>query len=137
MADRASIHLNTCLQQLAKTPSSGFKTPEEHYDFAVALINDWNFDDARAHLEKILRQNPKADYAHYGMAALECLTGRFEQSLTSLNEAIRMNPAIRFQARNDADFERLADDPRFTEVLYPETEHEPETMLEAGGPPHR
>jgi tetratricopeptide (TPR) repeat protein len=126
LGDRASIHLNTCLQQLAKSSSGAFKTQEEHYDFAVALINDGNFDDARSHLDKILRQNPKADYAHYGMAAIECLTGRFEPALKSLNEAIRLNPANRYQARNDADFERLNDDPRFTEVLYPEIEEQPE-----------
>jgi len=126
LADRASIHLNTCMQQLGKGSSSAFKTPEEHYDFAVSLINDGNFDDARSHLEKILRQNPKVDYAHYGMAALECLIGRIEPALKSLNDAIRLNPANRFQARNDSDFDRLSDDPRFTEVLYPETEPEPE-----------
>jgi tetratricopeptide (TPR) repeat protein len=126
LADRASTHLNTCMQQLGKGSSSAFKTPEEHYDFAVSLINDGNFDDARAHLDKILRQNPKADYAHYGMAALECLIGRFEPALKSLNDAIRLNPANRFQARNDSDFDRLSDDPRFTEVVYPEIEPEPE-----------
>ena len=126
LADRSSIHLSTCNQQIGKSSSSAFKTAEEHYDFAVSLINGGNFDDARAHLEKILKQNPKADYAHYGMAALECLTGHFEPALKSLNDAIRLNPSNRFQARNDSDFDRLSDDPRFTEVLYPETEPEPE-----------
>jgi tetratricopeptide (TPR) repeat protein len=126
LGDRASIHLSTCNQQIGKSSSSAFKTAEEHYDFAVSLINGGNFDDARAHLEKILKQNSKADYAHYGMAALECLTGHFEPALKSLNDAIRLNPANRFQARNDSDFDRLSDDPRFTEVLYPETEPEPE-----------
>jgi tetratricopeptide (TPR) repeat protein len=127
LADRALIHLNTCNQQMGKASSGAFKTSEEHYDFAVSLINGGNFDDARGHLEKILKQNPKADYAHYGMAALECLTGHFEPALKSLTEAIRLNRANRFQARNDSDFDRLSDDPRFTEVLYPETELEPET----------
>ena len=28
--------------------------------------------------------------------------------------------ANRFQARNDSDFAKMADDPRFTEVLYPD-----------------
>jgi len=31
-----------------------------------------------------------------------------------------MNPHNRFQARNDSDFQNMADDPRFTELLYPE-----------------
>ena len=39
-------------------------------------------------------------------------------------EAIRLNPANRYQARNDSDFKNLADDPRFTELLYPDTSAE-------------
>lgn len=120
LADRARVHLNTCEQQLART-STSFKTPEEHYDYAVSLMNTGDFEGARSHLEKILKGNPKADYALYGMAVLECLGGRVEESLRRLSEAIRMNPGNRFQARNDSDFENLADDPRFTELLYPES----------------
>jgi tetratricopeptide (TPR) repeat protein len=119
LADRAAVHLKLCNQQLARS-STAFKSPEEHYDFAVSLMNQGKYDDARAHLEKILKQNPKADYALYGLAVLDCLTSKVEDSLRHLDEAIRLNPKIRFQARNDSDFHNLADDPRFTELLYPE-----------------
>lgn len=119
LADRAAVHLKLCQQQAARG-SIAFKTPEEHYDFAVSLMNQGKYDDARSHLEKILKQNPKADYALYGLALLDCMTNRVEDSLRHLDEAIRLNPALRFQARNDSDFQNLADDPRFTELLYPE-----------------
>ncbi|HVP43700.1 MAG TPA: tetratricopeptide repeat protein [Terriglobales bacterium] len=119
LADRAAVHLSTCNQQLARG-STSFKTSEEHYDYAVALMNQGNYDDARAHLEKILKQNSKADYAIYGLAVLDCLQGRVEDSLRHLDQAIRLNPAHRIHARNDTDFQNLADDPRFTELLYPE-----------------
>ncbi|HZD94991.1 MAG TPA: hypothetical protein VE133_12100, partial [Candidatus Sulfotelmatobacter sp.] len=46
--------------------------------------------------------------------------GQVESSLKNLGEAIRLNPQNRFQARNDSDFQNMADDPRFTELLYPE-----------------
>ena len=119
LADRAAVHLNTCNQQLARS-STTFKTSEEHYDYAVALMNQGNYDEARAHLEKILKQNAKADYAIYGLAVLDCLQSRVEDSLRHLDQAIRLNPAHRIHARNDTDFQNLADDPRFTELLYPE-----------------
>lgn len=119
LADRAGMHLNICNQQLAKTTTS-FKTPEEHYDYAVSLMNMGDFVSAREHLEKLSNQNPKLDFVWYGLAVLECLTGRFPESLQHLAEAIRLNKANRFQARNDSDFRNLADDPRFTELLYPE-----------------
>jgi hypothetical protein len=43
-----------------------------------------------------------------------------EDSLRHLNDAIRLNPGLRFQARNDSDFQNLVEDPRFTELLYPD-----------------
>jgi hypothetical protein len=45
--------------------------------------------------------------------------------LKNLGEAIRLNPQNRFQARNDSDFQNMADDPRFTELLYPEPSDPP------------
>jgi tetratricopeptide (TPR) repeat protein len=119
LSDRASVHLNACNQHLEK-PAAQFKTPEEHYDYAVSLINLGDYVSAREHLEKLSKQMPKADYVAYGMAALDCLTGHVEDALRHLDEAIRMNPALRFQARNDSDFQHLAEDPRFTELLYPD-----------------
>ena len=119
LADRAAVHLNACNQQMERGATQ-FKTAEEHYDYAVSLMNGGQYDQARAHLEKILKQNAKADFALYGLALLDCLTGQVESSLKNLSEAIRLNPQNRFQARNDSDFQNMADDPRFTELLYPE-----------------
>ncbi|MBI2677408.1 MAG: tetratricopeptide repeat protein [Candidatus Koribacter versatilis] len=130
LADRAAVHLNSCNQQLART-STSFKTPEEHYDFAVSLMNAGNYDEARSHLEKIQKQSPKADYAVYGLAALSCLMHKPEDALRYLATAIKMNSMNRLQARNDTDFHNLADDPRFTELLYPEAS-EPSPMATSG-----
>jgi tetratricopeptide (TPR) repeat protein len=127
LGDRAAVHLASCNQQLSRGPSS-FKTPEEQFDYAVSLMNMGDYLGAREHFEVLTKKSPKLDFIWYGMAVLNCLTGHFPEALTSLNEAIRLNPANRFQARNDADFKSLSDDPRFTELLYPDTsvEAEPE-----------
>ena len=119
LADRAGVHLNACNQQLDRG-STQFKTTEEHYDFVVSLINLGDYVSAREHLEKLSKQVPKADYVAYGMAALDCLTGHVEDSLRNLARAVTLNPTLRFQARNDSDFQNLSEDPRFTELLYPD-----------------
>jgi tetratricopeptide (TPR) repeat protein len=119
LSDRAAVHLNACNQH-AERASTQFKTPEEHYDFTVSLMNLGDYVAAREHLEKLSKQVPRADYVSYGFAALDCLTGHVEDSLRHLDEALRLNPALRFQARNDSDFQNLAEDPRFTELLYPD-----------------
>jgi tetratricopeptide (TPR) repeat protein len=121
LADRARMHISICNQQLAKT-STNFKTPEEQYDYAISLMNGGDYDEARNHLSKLVKNHAKADYGFYGLALLDCLTGHVEDALRNLQQAIKLNPSNRFQARNDSDFSAMADDPRFTELLYPEPE---------------
>ena len=120
LVDRATVHLNTCNQHLERSAATQFKTAEEHFDYAVSLMNVGDYVTAREHLEKLLKQNAKAEYVVYGLAALDCLTGHVEDSLRRLDEALRLKPQLRFQARNDSDFQNLAEDPRFTELLYPD-----------------
>ena len=97
-----------------------FETHEERYDFAISLLNQGRYDEAREHLKAILAEDGKADYAFYGLAVLASITGDTHQCLEHLTEAIRRNPQHRIYARADSDFQDMADDPRFTELLYPE-----------------
>ncbi len=131
LSDRATVHLSICTQHLERAAATQFKTAEEHFDFAVSLMNVGDYVTAREHLDKLLKQNAKADYVIYGLAALDCLTGHVEDSLRRLDEALRLNAQLRFQARNDSDFQNLAEDPRFTELLYPDpgTELDDDTGL--------
>jgi tetratricopeptide (TPR) repeat protein len=121
LADRAAVHLSTCKTQAARSDiASKFKSPEEHYDYAISLVNMGDYITAREHFDKLLKSHPTKDFIWYGAAILECLTSHFPEALRALAESIRLNPANRFQARNDSDFNNLAEDPRFTELLYPD-----------------
>ncbi len=120
LIDRAGVHLSICNQRLERASTQQFKSVEEHYDYAVSLMNVGDYVTAREHIEKLLKQAPKTDFVIYGLAALDCLTGHVEDSLKHLDEALRLNAGLRFQARNDSDFHNLAEDPRFTELLYPD-----------------
>lgn len=119
LADRALVHLNICNQQLTRKQNS-FPSPEEHYDYAISLINMGDYVGAREHLDDISRKNPTLDFVWYGLSVLDSLTGHTHESLQHLTHAIRLNPGNRLQARNDSDFRNMADDPRFTELIYPE-----------------
>ena|ERR1700677_3292689 len=120
LTDRATIHLSICNQHLERSTATQFKTVEEHFDYTVSLMNVGDYITAREHIEKLLKQAPKTDFVVYGLAALDCLTGHVEDSLKHLDEALRLNTSLRYQARNDSDFHNLAEDPRFTELLYPD-----------------
>jgi len=119
LADRIRMYINACLLQATKGKTE-FKSQEERYDYAISLLNTGHYEDAREQLQTILAENQTADYAFYGLAVLSSMTGESHTCLEHLTEAIRLNARNRIQARSDSDFQDMADDPRFTELLYPE-----------------
>jgi len=117
--ERCKMYISTCQRQLEKRNLT-FQTPEEHYDYAISQLNTGYYEEAREQFNAILATYPQADYALYGLAILDAITGRAQDCLNSLARAIELNPRNRLQARADNDFQSMADDPRFTELLYPE-----------------
>jgi tetratricopeptide (TPR) repeat protein len=122
LADRAQVHLRIISQRMAKQPAPTLRSPEDYYQAGVAMMNLGRWDEAREHLLRARKLAPKADYVFYAMAALDCLTGEAESAMENLKVAIQLRPENRYHARNDEDFAFLQEDPRFTELLYPERE---------------
>jgi tetratricopeptide (TPR) repeat protein len=122
LADRARVHLRISEQRLAPNEPANPRSPEEHYQHGVAMMNMGRWDDAREHLERARKLSPKADYVIYALAALDCLTNEAESAMENLKLAIQLRPENRYHARNDEDFSFLAEDPRFTDLLYPDRE---------------
>jgi tetratricopeptide (TPR) repeat protein len=120
LGDRAQMHLRICEQRISKMPAASPKSAEDHYTQGVALMNLGRWDEAREHLDRAHKAAPKADHIIYAMAALDCLTGEADSAMENLKIAIQLRPENRYHARNDEDFSFLQEDPRFTELLYPE-----------------
>jgi tetratricopeptide (TPR) repeat protein len=119
LLDRCKMYISTCQRQL-ENHRLNFLTPEEHYDYAISQLNTGYYEEAREQFDGILSGHPNADYAFYGLALLDAITGRTQDCLGNLARAIELNPRNRLQARADNDFQSMVDDPRFTELLYPE-----------------
>ncbi|HET9802133.1 MAG TPA: tetratricopeptide repeat protein [Candidatus Acidoferrum sp.] len=120
LADRARMHIKIAEQRMKPTTEQNPKSAEDHYQRGVAMMNLGRWDEARESLDKARKLAPKADHIVYAVAALDCLTGEADAALVNLKVAIDLRPANRFHARNDEDFAFLQEDPRFTELLYPE-----------------
>jgi tetratricopeptide (TPR) repeat protein len=122
LADRAQMHVRICEQRISRPPVPAVKSAEDHYTQGVALMNLGRWDEAREHFDRARKAAPKADHIVYAMAALDCLTGEADSAMANLKIAIQLRPENRYHARNDEDFSFLQEDPRFTELLYPERE---------------
>jgi len=119
LAERSRLYKSACERQM-QAKGTKFASSEEQYDYAISLLNTGFYEEARDQFQRILKTNPTADYAYYGLAILESMTGLAEPCLEHLAKAIELSPRNRIQARSDSDFQDMADDPRFTELLYPE-----------------
>ncbi len=125
LADRARTHLRITEQRMKPLSEQNPKSPEEHYQRGVAMMNLGRWDEARESLDTARKLAPKADHVHYALAALDCLTGEADSAMANLKVAIELRPSNRYHARNDEDFAFLQEDPRFTELLYPEKDGYP------------
>lgn len=122
LVDRAGMHMRIVEQRMKPTADQNPKSPEDHYQRGVGMMNLGRWDEARESLERARKLAPKADHVHYALAALDCLTGEADSAMANLKIAIELRSANRYHARNDEDFAFLQEDPRFTELLYPEKE---------------
>jgi tetratricopeptide (TPR) repeat protein len=119
IVERSKMYITTCQRQMDRHGLQ-FATPEERYDYAISRLNSGYFEEANDQLQAILADYPDADYAYYGLAVLDSITGHSQECLDHLARSIELNPKNRLQARSDNDFQSMVDDPRFTELLYPE-----------------
>ena len=113
------MYISTCRKQL-DSKGLAFGTPEERYDYAVSQINAGDIEEATNQLKGILADDSRADNPNYGQALHYAITDKNQDCLDSLSQAIELIPINRLQARSDNDFQSMVDDPRFTELLYPE-----------------
>ena len=70
-------------------PALTFSTPEEHYDYAVSQLNTGYYEEAREQFTNILASHPNADYAYYGLALLDAITGQAQECLANLGAGDR------------------------------------------------
>ena len=117
--ERTRMYISTCQRQMERT-NLAFQTPEERYDYAISQLNQGYYEEAREQFSGVIADDPQADYAYYGLAVLDSITGHPQDCLDNLSRAIELNPKNRLHARSDNDFQSMVDDPRFTELLYPE-----------------
>ena len=105
ISESAQMHIRMCQRRLDAVRNAP-KTPEEHYVYAVSLMNAQQYGEARPHLEKAIAADPRADY-HYALAIAHGMLGNIADAAASLRAAIEADGNIRITARNDPDFAPL------------------------------
>jgi tetratricopeptide (TPR) repeat protein len=92
------------------------ETPDDYYNYGVALTNERRLDEARKHLEKAVSLRA-ADHYEYALALALGLAGDMEAAAKHLRRAIALDPRNRVTVRNDSDFSELLRHTAFQSVL--------------------
>ena len=116
--ERCQMYIRTCQRQLENIGSPSY--PGRALRLRRLAVEYRLLRGSARGVQQHPRRLPEADYAFYGLALLDSITGRAQECLQNLAKAIELNPRNRLQARADNDFQSMVDDPRFTELLYPE-----------------
>lgn len=119
VAHRAGLHAHICEQRL-QSAGLVLNTPEEHYNYAITLINSRDLATAQKHLRTALEADPAADHVLYALAACQSLGGDLQSAYENLKRAIDLQPRNRLAARQDPDFTPMAGQPTFHRLLYPD-----------------
>jgi tetratricopeptide (TPR) repeat protein len=118
LAHHAQVHANICAARLQRQPEVPLRTVEDHYNYAVTMMNVRKLEEATQHLETALRLAPQADHIHYALAATQALRGNPEGAYQRLKTAIELEPGNRQRARADADFLGIMGYPPVVALLH-------------------
>lgn len=114
--DRVHVYLAVCSKKCV-TDKIEFHDSDERFDYAVLLLNSGRYREARMHLDDLLLQEGRTAQILYGFALLDGGVGETDKCIGHLAEAISLDEQYRLKAFYESDFEDLADDPGFRELL--------------------
>lgn len=107
IAFSAKTHLRMCEQRLETAAPPKLESPEDRYNYAITLLNERRFDQARHQLELALRDQ-EADHYLYALAVAIGNLGDIQEAARHLRRSIELSPKNRVVAHNDPDFAELA-----------------------------
>jgi tetratricopeptide (TPR) repeat protein len=119
VAHKAALHARMCERRLEQ-PAVVLTTAEEHYDYAVALINSRDLAPAQQHLQAALVLDPRGDHLYYALALCRGLAGDLPGAYENLKCAIDLQPRNRIAARQDTDFAEFAHQAPLDRLLFPD-----------------
>ncbi len=117
----AGMYARICRERLSDVTKE-LKTADDHYNYAVKLLNDRDLDGSKASVERAIKLDSKNADAHYVRAVVAALRSDATQAWKSLGRAIELNPSVRLTARRDSDLAGVVDDSRIASLLEVDNE---------------
>lgn len=121
MAFSARTHLSICEQRLELENQPKIESAEDRYNYAVALLNERQYEQARRQLEMALEEK-EADHFLYALAVAVGHLGDIPAAAAHLRRSIALSPKNRVAAHNDPDFAELARHSEIRALLHADSQ---------------
>jgi tetratricopeptide (TPR) repeat protein len=118
LCSRARTYLEVCDRRLQDAPTRP-ETPEDWFFHGVVLLNDRRLDEAHQALDQAVQGDARNARVWYARASVRSLQGNVQGAVEDLRQAVTIDPGIRFQAINDADFDSIRDEAAFIDIVEP------------------
>jgi len=118
LTDRARSYATICARRLAPAgdaPSSA----DDLYYLGVLQFNEGLLEEAADTLTRSLEQAPGSAKVFYARSGVRARQGKVDACVADLRSAVTAEPAVRFQAVNDPDFDNVRDEAAFIDVVEP------------------
>jgi tetratricopeptide (TPR) repeat protein len=118
LAERARMYARICERRTAAPPAEPTGA-EPLYLRGVTLSNDGRWDEALRLFDRAIQAQPSSGWYIYARASTYALKGNVAAAIGDLRQAIALEPATRFRAVNDPDFEQVREEPAFIDLIEP------------------
>ena len=118
LIERSRMYRTICEKRLAPVAEPG-SSPDDLYYRAVVSSNAGDPAEAVRLLDQALQHAPNDVKLLFARASAWALSGNADAAVRDLRQAISIDPATRFQAVNDPDFERIREEPGFIDIIEP------------------
>jgi hypothetical protein len=108
----------TTLVAVGGTPGEAYVV--SGYEVWAQLREPYDAGDYEAVVERgrvVIAENPQYPMPIYNLACCEALTGRGDDAIAHLGQAIALEASFREYAKGDSDFDSVREDPRFEELM--------------------
>jgi tetratricopeptide (TPR) repeat protein len=120
VTESAKMYSLMCEQRISKERIEP-ESAEDHYNYAITLLNGRRLDDAVRHLNAALASKEDAAHVHYALSLGLGLGGDISGAKRHLQRAIELDPGSRNLASNDSDFQPLLEHPEIRNLVYEES----------------
>jgi tetratricopeptide (TPR) repeat protein len=120
LLERARAYRTVCERATEKRPSFRPKGFEDLLNYGVYFHNRGEFTDALKYFQQAAEIHPRNEHVLYCLAAAFSRSGDTPLALKALRSAIGVSASNRAQARSDADFDPIREDPDFVALVYPQ-----------------